>query len=76
MDLEHLKEAEEYFDKRYVKRDECNDIQKGVNKHFSENDTKITVLGNSVGTITKLLWVIASTSVSGLATAVLQIILK
>lgn len=63
-------------DEKYVHVDDCNDKQESVNKKFANDDKRIDKLIDRVNLWNKLLWAIASSSISALVVAILELILK
>ena len=78
MALEHddITELKRVFDDRYVMQSECNEKQERVNKKFANDDKRIDKLFDRMDLWSKLLWVIASSSIGALVVAFLQLILK
>ena len=78
MALEHddITELKRVFDDRYVMQSECNEKQERVNKKFANDDKRIDKLIDRMDLWSKLLWVIASSSIGALVVAFLQLILK
>ena len=78
MALEHddITELKKVFDDRYVMQSECNEKQERVNKKFANDDKRIDKLIDRMDLWSKLLWVIASSSIGALVVAFLQLILK
>lgn len=78
MAIEHedIQELKKVFDDRYVLQSDCDDIQRGVNSKFANDDKRIDRLVDKVNIWNKLLWTIATTSVGALVTSLLQLILK
>ena len=78
MALEHddITELKKVFDDRYVMQSECNEKQERVNKRFASDDKRIDKLIDRMDLWSKLLWVIASSSIGALVVAFLQLILK
>ena len=76
--LEHddITELKKVFDDRYVMQSECNEKQERVNKKFANDDKRIDKLIDRMDLWSKLLWVIASSSIGALVVAFLQLILK
>lgn len=66
----------ELLDERYVKQKDCDTRQEKVNKKFANDDKRIDLLVSKMQTWNKLLWVIATSGIGGLVTAVLNLILK
>ena len=66
----------EITDERYVHIDSCMEKQEAVNKKFANDDKRIDKLIDRMDLWSKLLWVIASSSIGALVVAFLQLILK
>ena len=71
-----ITELKKVFDDRYVMQSECNEKQERVNKKFANDDKRIDKLIDRMDLWSKLLWVIASSSIGALVVAFLQLILK
>ncbi len=78
MALEHddIMELKKVFDERYVLQRECNEKQEHFNKKFANDDKRIDRLIDRMNLWNKLLWAIASSSISALVVAILELILK
>lgn len=76
MTHEEIQELKKVFDDRYVLQSDCDDVQKEMNKKFSNDDKRIDKLMDRMNIWNKLLWTIATTSVGALVTSLLQLILK
>ena len=76
MDMEHLKEAQDYFDGRYVLKEDCNETQKEVSGRITETEKTISVMSADLGGIKKILWAIASTCIGVLVTAIVNLVIK
>lgn len=63
-------------DNKYVQIDDCNDIQGRINKKFANDDKRIELLVAKISGWEKILWVIASTSIGALVTAIIELIFK
>ena len=76
MDIEHLKEAQDYFDGRYVLKEDCNETQKEVSGRINETEKNMSVMSADLSGIKKILWAIASICMGGLLTAILNLVFK
>lgn len=63
-------------DERYVHVIDCNEKQESVNKKFANDDKRIDKLIDRIDLWSKLLWVIASSSIGALVVAFLELIIK
>ena len=70
------KEFEKYFDLRYVLKNDCDEIQKEVIRHFGNDDKRIEIISHDFEVIKKLMWVVASSSIGTLVVAFFELILK
>ena len=66
----------EIADERYVHIGDCNEKQEVVNRKFANDDKRIDKLLDRMSLWNKLLWAIASSSISALVVAVLELIFK
>lgn len=73
---EDFNEIKRVLDDRYVLQSDCNETQEKINKKFANDDKRIDRLLNMMMTWNKLLWAIASASISALVVSFLQLILK
>ena len=64
------------LDDRYVLQSDCNDKQESVNKNLANDDKRIDKLLDRFNTVSKLLWVIASSAISALVLELLGLIFK
>lgn len=76
MTTEERKELEELFDNRYVRKDDCIERKEAIDKRFSNDDKRIEIISHDFGTLKKLLWIIASASVTSAVAVVVDIIMK
>ena len=71
-----FKEIKKELDDRYVLQSDCNDKQEAVNKKLSNDDKRIDKLLDKFNTVSKLLWVIASSVIGALVLELLGLIFK
>ena len=71
-----FKEIKKELDDRYVLQSDCNDKQKAVNKKLADDDKRIDKLLDKFNTVSKLLWVIASSVIGALILELLGLIFK
>ena len=71
-----FKEIKKELDDRYVLQSDCNDKQEAVNKKFANDDKRIDKLLDKFNTVSKLLWVIASSVISALVLELFGLIFK
>lgn len=76
MNNEERKEIEELFDSRYVRKDDCIERKEAIDKRFSNDDKRIEIISHDFGTLKKLLWIIASASVTSAVAVLIDMILK
>lgn len=76
MTQEEYKGLLELLDDRYVLQSDCNDRQEAHNNRFANDNLRIEKLLDKFKTWDKLLWVIATSGIGALVTAVLNLILK
>ena len=71
-----FKEIKKELDDRYVLQSDCNDKQEAVNKKLANDDKRIDKLLDRFDTVSKLLWVIASSVIGALVVELLGLIFK
>ena len=71
-----FKEIKKELDDRYVLQSDCNDKQEAVNKKLANDDKRIDKLLDRFNTVSKLLWVIASSVVGALVLELFGLIFK
>lgn len=71
-----FKEIKKELDDRYVLQSDCNDKQEAVNKKLANDDKRIDKLLDRFDTVSKLLWVIASSVIGALILELLGLIFK
>ena len=71
-----FKEIKKELDDRYVLQSDCNDKQEAVNKKLADDDKRIDKLLDKFNTVSKLLWVIASSVIGALVLELLGLIFK
>ena len=69
-------EIKKELDDRYVLQSHCNDKQEVVNKKLANDDKRIDKLLDKFNTVSKLLWVIASSVIGALILELLGLIFK
>lgn len=69
-------EIKKELDDRYVLQSDCNDKQEAVNKKLANDDKRIDKLLDEFNTVSKLLWVIASSVIGALVLELLGLIFK
>ena len=69
-------EIKKELDDRYVLQSDCNDKQESVNKKLANDDKRIDKLLDKFNTVSKLLWVIASSVIGALVLELLGLIFK
>lgn len=69
-------EIKKELDDRYVLQSHCNDKQEAVNKKLANDDKRIDKLLDKFNTVSKLLWVIASSVIGALILELLGLIFK
>ena len=69
-------EIKKELDDRYVLQSDCNDKQEAVNKKLANDDKRIDKLLDRFDTVSKLLWVIASSVIGALILELLGLIFK
>lgn len=69
-------EIKKELDDRYVLQSDCNDKQETVNKKLANDDKRIDKLLDRFDTVSKLLWVIASSVIGALVLELLGLIFK
>ena len=69
-------EIKKELDDRYVLQSDCNDKQEAVNKKLANDDKRIDKLLDRFDTVSKLLWVIASSVIGALVVELLGLIFK
>lgn len=73
---EDFTEIKKELDDRYVLQSDCNDKQEAVNKKLANDDKRIDKLLDKFNTVSKLLWVIASSVIGALVLELLGLIFK
>lgn len=71
-----FKEIKKELDDRYVLQSDCNDKQEAVNKKLANDDKRIDKLLDKFNTVSKLLWVIASSVIGALILELFGLIFK
>ena len=71
-----FKEIKKELDDRYVLQSDCNDKQENVNKKLANDDKRIDKLLDRFNTVSKLLWVIASSVIGAVILELLGLIFK
>lgn len=71
-----FKEIKKELDDRYVLQSDCNDKQETVNKKLANDDKRIDKLLDKFNTVSKLLWVIASSVIGALILELFGLIFK
>lgn len=69
-------EIKKVLDDRYVLQSDCNEKQESVNKRLANDDKRIDKLLDKFNTVSKLLWVIASSVIGALVLELLGLIFK
>lgn len=76
MTFEEKQELQSFFDERYVRKDDCVERKEAIDKRFSNDDKRIDIISHDFGTLKKLLWIIASASVTSAVAVLIDMILK
>lgn len=76
MTNEERKELEEYFDERYVRKDDCTERQAVIDTRFANNATRNAIVAHDVAAIKKVLWFVAGAIVSEVVVMLFSIIMK
>lgn len=71
-----FKEIKKELDDRYVLQSDCNDKQEAVNNKLANDDKRIDKLLDRFDTVSKLLWVIASSVIGALILELFGLIFK
>ena len=71
-----FKEIKKELDDRYVLQSDCNDKQEAVNKKLANDDKRIDKLLDRFNTVSKLLWVIASSVIGAVILELFGLIFK
>ncbi len=71
-----FKEIKKELDDRYVLQSDCNDKQEALNKKLANDDKRIDKLLDKFNTVSKLLWVIASSVIGALVLELFGLIFK
>lgn len=64
----------DWIDARYVRKDDCQDIQKDYDKKFSNDDTRIKLFEQQLGLWNKLFCVIATATVGQLLASIFELL--
>lgn len=73
---EDIQEIKKVLDDRYVMQSDCDETQRKMNSKLSNDDKRIETLYVRLNLWNKLLWTIASASVSALVVSILELVLK
>lgn len=76
MTMEEKQELEDFCNARYVRKDDCTERKESIDKRFSNDDKRIEIISHDFGTLKKLLWIIASASVTSAVAVIFDIIMK
>jgi hypothetical protein len=76
MSLEEKHELEEFCDARYVRKDDCTERRENFDKKLAKDDKRIEIISHDFGTLKKLLWIIATASVTSAVVVIIDMILK
>ena len=60
----------------FMPKDECNERQTKIDRRFANDDKRIELLASKFRVWDKLFWVIATSSIGSLVTAIFQLIFK
>ena len=71
-----FKEIKKELDDRYVLQSDCNDKQENLNKKLANDDKRIDKLLDRFNTVSKLLWVIASSVIGAVILELFGLIFK
>lgn len=71
-----FKEIKKELDDRYVLQSDCNDKQEAVNNKLANDDKRIDKLLDRFDTVSKLLWVIASSVIGAVVLELFGLIFK
>ena len=69
-------EIKKELDDRYVLQSDCNDKQENLNKKLANDDKRIDKLLDRFNTVSKLLWVIASSVIGAVILELFGLIFK
>lgn len=64
----------EWIEARYVKKDDCNEKQTSINGKFANDDARIKLVDQRLGTWDKLLWAIALSTIGSLFTSIINML--
>lgn len=59
---------------RYVKKDDCTETRRDVDRKFSNDDTRIKLFQQQMATWSKLFWLIASATVGQFIVSLFEMI--
>lgn len=78
MSINHddMRIIEETLDDRYVLKTDCNDKQERINDKYASVDMKVELIYHDFSIIKKLMWALASASISTLTVLILEFIFK
>lgn len=71
---EDLTILQRYFDKIYVRKDDCNESQRQISETFAKWDKRLVMLSHEFNVIKKILWIITSAAVGTLVTTIFNLI--
>ena len=75
MENKDVEELKHELDDRYVRQDVCAERQQKVNEKFANADKRLFLFEERWKTISKLGWLIVSTTIGILITSILNLIL-
>lgn len=73
---EDMNEIKVELDDRYVLQNYCNDRQQKINDQFAYDDKRIDATSNTVNSIKKVAWLIASAVCGEIVISLCNLILK
>ena len=76
IEREDIEILEHRFDERYVKHDDCNEIQKGIDNRLSKGDKQFALINLKLSIITWGIAIIASTAIGALVKEIIELITK
>lgn len=74
LDLNDLDVITKHMDGRYVRIDDCNDVQKETAKKFSSDDKRLSNIEGTLNIFKKLGWVAVSALIAEVALTLFEVI--
>ena len=76
MDTNDINQIEDILSNKYVNQKECEKKHKDIEKKLTEDDKRITLILHDFDIIKKLMWAIATSSISAAIISIFQLLFK